>query len=46
MKDIEQVLKGESTRVRNPPSLKWGSGDLSRENFIFLDIRRNNFNAL
>ena len=36
---------GEHERGRTP-SLKGGSGDLPRENFIFPDVRRNDFNAL
>ena len=35
----------ESTR-ENTPSRNGGSGDLPRENFIFTDVRRDDFNAL
>ena len=36
---------GEHEREHSP-SLKGGSGDLPRENFIFQDVHRNDFNAL
>ena len=37
---------GESTRGGCSPSRKGGSGDLPRENLIFPDVRRDDFNAL
>ena len=37
---------GESTKRGHSPSCKGGSGDLPRENFIFPDVRSDDFNAL
>ena len=37
---------GASTSGGHPPSRNGGSGDRPRDNFIFLDVLRNDLNAL
>ena len=42
----EGKSRGRAREGAFPPSRKGGSGDLPRENFIFPDVRRNDFYAL
>ena len=48
MKDVLQVPKARVAGEHEMdifPSRKGGSGDLPRENFVFSDVRRDDFNA-
>ena len=48
VKDVSQVLKARAGGKEGvfTPSRKGGSGDLPRENCMFPDVHRNDFNAL